>query len=423
MTETVSEIRVYETTEEAERKRTRLAGKEKPDHWVNNKGTEFTNPWPSFIPFMLKEAGSVRGSFFSSKADRLTLCLFGKWYNLFTKQLPPPKDILKSIEVVKPTWGVSSSNEAQSNSNKVKATWLGHACYLVELPTIPSLSRGPRILFDPVFSDRCAPVQFMGPKRYTPPPCPIQEIPEVDAVVISHNHYDHMDSPTLKVLFSRARKPHIFAPLGNEYYFDSLGCVPETHAHVLDWWDSRRVEITLPSSDSDTEAKQAKAVFDITLTPGQHQTGRGMFDRWKTLWGGWVVQPVSGEEAHGPSVYFAGDTGYRTVLPGQDEDKVPVCPAFKEIGDRWGGIDLALLPIGAYQPREIMSRVHCAPQDSVRVFQDLRAKRAVAMHWGTWVLTTEDALEPPKRLAEECKKAGIADGIFSLCKIGETVFY
>ncbi|KAJ8079352.1 Protein-lysine N-methyltransferase efm4 [Marasmius tenuissimus] len=240
-----------------------------------------------------------------------------------------------------------------------------------------------------------------------------------------------MDTPTLTALFSRDRKPHIFAPLGNDAYFDCLKCIPKTHFHTLDWWDTRRVEVdaTVPSN-SDSGVAQV-ASFDITLTPGQHQTGRGVFDRWKTLWGGWVVQSVTknggdggeGEETHGPSVYFAGDTGYRTVLAGQDEDKVPVCPAFKEIGERWGGIDLALLPIGAYEPRDIMSRVHCAPQDSVRVFQDIRAKRAIGMHWGTWILTTEDALEPPKRLAEECKKASIADGIFQLCKIGETVFH
>ncbi|KAL0066639.1 Protein-lysine N-methyltransferase efm4 [Marasmius tenuissimus] len=405
------EIRVYETKKEAERRNARLAGKEKPDHWVTKKGDMFTNPWPSFIPYSWRESSS--------------------WYNLFTKQPPPPSSSLVEdlVPVVKPTWGASDSDDL--NKDKVKATWLGHACFLVELPSVLPLSRGPRILFDPVFSDRCSPSQYAGPKRYNPPPCKIEDIPDVDAIVISHNHYDHMDTPTLTALFSRDRKPHIFAPLGNDAYFDCLKCIPKTHFHTLDWWDTRRVEVdaTVPSN-SDSGVAQV-ASFDITLTPGQHQTGRGVFDRWKTLWGGWVVQSVTknggdggeGEETHGPSVYFAGDTGYRTVLAGQDEDKVPVCPAFKEIGERWGGIDLALLPIGAYEPRDIMSRVHCAPQDSVRVFQDIRAKRAIGMHWGTWILTTEDALEPPKRLAEECKKANIADGIFQLCKIGETVFH
>ncbi|GLB43039.1 putative beta-lactamase superfamily domain containing protein [Lyophyllum shimeji] len=125
----------------------------------------------------------------------------------------------------------------------------------------------------------------------------------------------------------------------------------------------------------------------------------------------------------GVKVFFGGDTGYRAVLDGQDEDNVPVCPAFKEIGEKFGGFDFAMISIGAYMPRQLMSSIHCAPQDSTRPFKDIRAKRALGMHWGTWVLTTEDVLDPPKRLAEECKKVGIEDGAFRVCEIGETCFF
>ncbi|KAJ8079353.1 Protein-lysine N-methyltransferase efm4 [Marasmius tenuissimus] len=196
------EIRVYETKKEAERRNARLAGKEKPDHWVTKKGDMFTNPWPSFIPYSWRESSS--------------------WYNLFTKQPPPPSSSLVEdlVPVVKPTWGASDSDDL--NKDKVKATWLGHACFLVELPSVLLLSRGPRILFDPVFSDRCSPSQYAGPKRYNPPPCKIEDIPDVDAIVISvSSHSVHVISrysnesvypfsitTTISAFLLHTRQPH-----------------------------------------------------------------------------------------------------------------------------------------------------------------------------------------------------------------------
>ncbi|PBK88129.1 Metallo-hydrolase/oxidoreductase [Armillaria gallica] len=309
-----------------------------------------------------------------------------------------PKVGTAGIPVRTPTWGLEEEHQGE-----IKATWLGHACYLVELPFVTSLGRGARVLFDPVFSDRCSPSQSFGPKRFTEPPCKIEDIPEVDAVVISHNHYDHLDNHTLSTLFKRTRKPHAFAPLGNEKHFESIG-IPNGHAHTLDWWDARRVEIPGTS-------------FKLTCTPAQHLTGRGLLDQGKTLWSSWAV------EGEGKKVYFTGDTGYRSVKDGENEAERPVCPAFKEIGERFGGFDLAMIPIGAYNPRWFMSTIHCAPQDSVRIFKDIRAKKAVAMHWGTWILTTEDITEPPKRLAEECRKIGIDEANFLVSDIGETKYF
>ncbi|KAF9466653.1 N-acyl-phosphatidylethanolamine-hydrolyzing phospholipase D [Collybia nuda] len=378
-----------------------IAGKQqrkgKPDHWVDSDGSAFQNPWPSWRT--------------NGMSDRLSVF---------------SKDMRRQIPIRQPTWGLSAQTE-EATKDKIKATWLGHACFLVELPSRwDSVGRGARVLFDPVFSDRCSPSQWIGPKRFTPPPCKIEDMPEIDAVVISHNHYDHLDTHTIRTLSQRTRIPHFFAPLGNGYFFQSMG-IPSSHIHIMDWWDTKRVEL---SASSEKHVPKHAVAVDITCTPAQHFTGRSLLDGYKTLWSSWVVEEVRPpaknpppSDESGVKLFFAGDTGYRTVLDGQDEDKVPVCPAFTEIGAKFGSFDLALIPIGAYMPRQFMSSIHCAPQDSVRIFKDVGARKALGMHWGTWVLTTEDVNEPPRRLAEECEKAGIETGAFGVCEIGETVLY
>ena len=174
----------------------------------------------------------------------------------------------------------------------------------------------------------------------------------------------------------------------------------------MDWWEERLVGVSLPST---TEGKTVEAQAIITCTPGQHFTGRGILDRFKSLWASWAVEhvspsppsavagpstptltststtpsaPIPPSQRTGPKVWFAGDTGYRSVANGDNEDEVPVCPVFKEIGEKFGGFDFAMIPIGAYLPRSMMSPVHCAPQDSVLVYKDVKAKRALGMHWG-----------------------------------------
>ncbi|RDB22378.1 N-acyl-phosphatidylethanolamine-hydrolyzing phospholipase D [Hypsizygus marmoreus] len=389
------------------RKQSTSDGNVKPSHWANSNGSAFHNPWPSWRTHGAK--------------DFLTLMVQ-------LRHLPSvSKDKSQLIPIRTPTWGIG--HDAR---DKIKSTWLGHACFLVEMPSRSSTGgRGARILFDPVFSDRCSPTQWIGPKRFTSPPCKIEEIPEVDAIVISHNHYDHLDTHTIKLLSQRPRTPHFFAPLGNGYFFKSLG-IPDSNIHIMDWWDSKRLEVPTSSDESD---KANCVTVDMTCTPAQHFTGRTPFDRLKSLWASWVVEEITPSSEHmggGPSsvsdskgakVFFGGDTGYRAVLDGQNEDEVPVCPAFKEIGERFDGFNFAMIPIGAYMPRHYMSPIHCAPQDSVRLFKDIQAKRALGMHWGTWVLTTEDVVEPPKKLEHECKKLGIEAGAFGVCEIGETMFF
>jgi N-acyl-phosphatidylethanolamine-hydrolysing phospholipase D len=163
-----------------------------------------------------------------------------------------------------------------------------------------------------------------------------------------------LDTHTIKQLSRRPRIPHFFAPLGNGPYFKSLG-VPDSHVHIMDWWESKRLEVF---SSSGLEQSHSVAV-DIICTPAQHFTGRGILDRFKTLWSSWVVEEVlqlpktdspekqsTKSSSKGVKVFFGGDTGYRSVMEGQDEEKVPVCPAFEEIGHRFGGFDFAMIPIG-----------------------------------------------------------------------------
>ncbi|KIY48289.1 N-acyl-phosphatidylethanolamine-hydrolyzing phospholipase D [Fistulina hepatica ATCC 64428] len=393
----------------------RQVGSPKPAHWVDDEGTSFQNPWPSWYTW--------------STMEKLQL-LFE-----FASSMPKvPKDIDSKMVVHKPQF--------KPDHERLRVNWLGHACFLLELPARSSIGktaldrpeRGIRILFDPVFSERCSPFSFWGPKRYTPPPCRVEELPEIDAVVISHNHYDHLDAPTLRALFERGHKPHVFAPLGNEKLITSFG-LPASHCHTADWWDTYRMRVSIPASSNKAQDKPDDAVHklcvDFTATPCQHQTARGPFDMFKTLWSSWAIREVfpddisgaDGSATTGKTVFFTGDTGYRNVGPGQKEDEVPTCPAFREAGEKFGGFDLALIPIGAYEPRRFMSTVHCAPQDSVMLFKDLRAKKALGMHWGTWMLTCEDVLDPPERLKAECAKVGVEEGRFVPCELGENLYY
>ncbi|KAL5340124.1 beta-lactamase superfamily domain-containing protein [Aspergillus crustosus] len=302
----------------------------------------------------------------------------------------------------------------------LRATWLGHACYYVEFPG------GLRILFDPVFEDRCSPFSWLGPRRYTEPPCEIKDIPVIDAVVISHNHYDHLSLPTVQDIHKRHPDCHFFVPLGNKAWFSNNGI---ENATELDWWDERDVLLSPsqpPTQVEKTHQGGSPKSVDITARigclPCQHVSARTPFDRCKTLWASWYV------ESGGRKVYFAGDTGYRSVpeLPDHVDDHAPEfdypsCPAFKQIGEFRGPFDLGLIPIGAYNPRFFMSPFHADPHDAVEIFRDTQCKKALAMHWGTWVLTEEDVLEPPRLLKEALKNheyPGV--GIFDICEIGES---
>ena len=285
------------------------------------------------------------------------------------------------------------------------------------------------MLFDPVFSHRCSPYQWLGPARYTKAPCLIEDVPMVDAVCISHSHYDHMDHPTIMKLFKKHPNIHFFVPLRNKEIFMGWG-IDSAKITELDWWEERELKIApgrgtkVDGGKEDTFSEKSETIVaKIGALPCQHTSARGPFDKGKTLWSSWSV------ESGGKKIWFAGDTGYRSVcdlLPDNEDDydekyKYPHCPAFAEIGEHRGPFDLGLIPIGAYMPRFIMSPMHANPEDSVNMFRDTKCKKALGMHWGTWVLTEEDVMEPPRKLKAALKKKDMAEtGVFDVCDIGES---
>jgi L-ascorbate metabolism protein UlaG (beta-lactamase superfamily) len=285
------------------------------------------------------------------------------------------------------------------------------------------------VLFDPVFTDRCSPFSWLGPKRYTELPCQIKDIPTIDAVVISHNHYDHLSHPTVMEIRKRHPDCHFFVPLGNKKWFEACGI--RDKCTELDWWDeveftltpTSEKKVSVASTDSPTPASSESITSRISCLPCQHMSARSIHDRCATLWASWSVS------SGGKSVYFAGDTGYRTVpkeSDGKDDwaeeySSLPHCPAFADIGRLRGPFDLGLIPIGAYMPRWVMSPMHADPRDAVEIFRDTKCHKALGMHWGTWVLTEEDVLEPPKLLKKALAHHGLPEtGVFDICDIGDS---
>jgi N-acyl-phosphatidylethanolamine-hydrolysing phospholipase D len=251
-------------------------------------------------------------------------------------------------------------------------TWVGHSTVLVQLD-------GVNILTDPHWSDRASPVSFAGPRRLTPPGLRFEDLPPVHLVLISHDHYDHLDLPTVSRL-AATHRPLFVVPLGLKAWFAALGI---TEVEELDWWQSLSV----------------RGVTAICL-PAQHFSGRTLWDQNRRLWSSWAVV------GRGKRFFFAGDTGYYD--------------AFKEIGARLGPFDLAAIPIGAYLPPEIMRMVHTTPEEALRVFLDIRAARLIGLHWGTFDMADEPTDEPPRRLHTEARRLRLASEQIWVLKPGES---
>jgi len=260
----------------------------------------------------------------------------------------------------------------RGNLGEPTLTWVGHATFVIQLD-------GVTVVTDPQWSERASPVQFMGPRRLMPPGLPFESLPPVHVVVISHDHYDHLDATTVKRL-AAAHRPHFLVPLGLRAWFEGLGI---TDVEELDWWERREVR-----------------GLAITCVPVQHWSSRTPWDVNRRLWSGWAV---AGRERR---LFFAGDTGYYDGL--------------REIGARLGPFDLALVSIGAYLPRRIMRMTHTTPEESLHVAAAVRAARLVAMHWGTFDLAEEPIDEPPRRLTEAARRLGLDDDRVWLLKHGET---
>ena len=230
----------------------------------------------------------------------------------------------------------------------IRATYINHATILIQVD-------GLNILTDPIWSERASPVTFAGPKRIRPPGIAISELPEIDLILISHNHYDHLDTETLRQLRQQQEEePFIVSGLGNAALLRSLGY---EHAIELDWSDSTSVENAT-----------------VHFVECQHRSARGVFDQMRTLWGSFVVETSEG------NIYFAGDTGYS--------------PHFKEQGERFGSFALSILPIGAYEPRWFMKDIHLNPVEAVQAHIDLHSEQSLGMHFGVFQLTWEPFDQP-----------------------------
>jgi L-ascorbate metabolism protein UlaG (beta-lactamase superfamily) len=251
-------------------------------------------------------------------------------------------------------------------------TWVGHATLLLQVG-------GVNILTDPQWSARASPLSFAGPRRVTAPGLRFEDLPPIHLVLISHDHYDHLDVATVKRL-AGAHRPRFLVPLGLKAWFADIGI---TDVEELDWWESRMLRgITL------------------TCVPAQHFSGRTPWERNRRLWSGWTI--AGGDRR----AYFAGDTGYYEGL--------------KEIGERLGPFDLAAIPIGAYLPPNIMRPSHTSPEEALRALADVRGKVFVPVHWGTFDLADEPIEEPPKRLAAEARRLGLGPDRVWLLQHGET---
>ena len=234
-------------------------------------------------------------------------------------------------------------------------TWIGHASFLLQLG-------GLNILIDPHLTERASPVSFAGPRRVVAPALSFADLPRIDIVLVSHNHYDHMDAETLERLAAQAGgPPRYFVGLGLKRWFEARGI---DTAVELDWWDSRAVD-----------------GVTVTFVPVQHWSKRTLWDANETLWGGYMV------ESQRFRFFHAGDTGYSRD--------------FVDIRERFGAIDLAAIPVGGYEPRWFMEVNHLNPDDAVQVHRDLATRHSVGMHWGTFADLTDEPLdEVPKRLSK-----------------------
>ncbi len=277
-------------------------------------------------------------------------------------------DLLKwQIFGEKKEWPKFRENTIKSNlankvdSNTLNVTFINHATFLIQTHDL-------NILTDPIFSQRASPVQWAGPKRARKPGLDLENLPRIDLVVISHNHYDHMDKDSIEEL-QKKFAPLFVVPLGDAKILKKFGV---TNVIELDWWQTH----ALPKTD-----------LSVTFTPVQHWSSRTPFDRNESLWGGYVFKSTMF------NVYFGGDTGYG--------------PHFKETGEKLGPFNLSLLPIGAYEPRWFMKEQHINPEEAVQAHLDLKSKFSLGCHFGTFQLTDEGIDDPVNDLELAKKKMNV----------------
>lgn len=264
-----------------------------------------------------------------------------------------------------------------------QVTWINHCTFLVRVGKL-------HLLTDPIWSERCSPFSFVGPKRYHEAPCALENLPPIDLVLISHDHYDHLDKKTILKLQEIHPGITWIVPLGVKKRLQKLGM---RHIIEMEWWEEVHFGL------------KGEEVF-ITAVPSQHYSGRGLFDKNKTLWAGYVVDFVRsrGEKR----LYFVGDTGYNRK-------------DFKKIGEEFGEIDLSLIPIGTYHPGPFMSPVHICPKKAVKIHEEVGSLLSIGMHWKTFRLSSEGMERPPYDLYTTLEKRGIDPKTFRVLEPGQTI--
>lgn len=310
------------------------------------------------------------------------LLTLARWrFQAWRDDLPPPPR--QATPIIVPDLGFIQSNAKAGAAMQPAVTWVGHATVLAQFGGI-------NLLTDPMFSQRASPLSFIGPTRAQRPGLWFNEMPHIDLVLISHNHYDHLDQASVQALAAQSGGAPLFVvPLGVKAWFTALGIARVVE---LDWWQSHRI-----------------GAVEVVMTPVQHGSGRGLTDRMETLWGGYAV---FSQQLH---LFFAGDTGYS-----KDFADIRTRFAQRQTSALGGGFDIALLPIGGYEPRWFMREQHLNPEEAVRVHHDLAAKASLGIHWGSFAITDEALDEPPRALAAARKALSVPDKAFFTLALGET---
>jgi len=367
------------------------------------EGKKYINPWPSATPRKASkgflEAGKVAG---------------------YIKKSLSSAEGNQKLKVDLDIKAISDYHKDDKNI-ALQLTWLGHAAFLLQINSFT-------ILFDPFLSKRASPINFAGPYR-----CrgrgfeKFSELPPIDFVILSHNHYDHLDKYTIKEIFAEEqnKKTQVLCPMDLKKWFVGLG-IPENQVTECDWWDDHEVtripdsvDITNESALNEALASPSNRKITICTVPAQHFSARSIFDRDQTLWAGWVIK------SHDVSYYFVGDTGYRSLPDECKEEEIenyPCCPIFKQIGNIHGPFDLASIPVGPVTPPHMMSLVHTTARDAVDIHIDCKSKHSIPMHWGTVENLGMDDIEGvPDQLHKELEKREIPQDEFHEVYIGQVV--
>ena len=269
----------------------------------------------------------------------------------------------------------NNSKYLRSNKSEKTITWIGHSTFLLQIDGI-------NILTDPHFTKRASPLSFAGPSRTTPPGLKLEDLPFIDFILISHNHYDHLDKKTIQLLLKKQNlnQPIFFVPLKLKKIISKLGA---KNIFEHEWWQMSMFKN-----------------LEIHSVPVQHWSKRTINDTNKTLWCGWVIK------ANNFKYFFAGDTGY-------SKD-------FENIQKKFGSFDLSTIPIGAYAPRWFMKDTHCNVEEAIQIHKDIKSKKSIAMHWGTFQLTDEPMDEPINLLQALLEKLNLRKDEFTYMTHGET---